>query len=146
MAIKGFFKPKNPSKYQGNLDRIIYRSSWELKVMRALDKDARVKCWQSERIAVPYIDPTKNQRDPPIRRYFPDFVVTYDDDNTFMYEVKPKRETRKPTTQNKRRLLKESIVYARNIAKWKAAKHYCDERGWHFRILTEDDLFRGKNL
>ena len=30
---KGFFKPKNPQKYNGNPTNIIYRSGWELKFM-----------------------------------------------------------------------------------------------------------------
>jgi len=142
MAIKGFFRPKNKNKYVGqNIKHIVWRSTWELKYMRYLDSSPDILQWSSEQVAIPYVSPL----DTYVHRYFPDFWIKKTE-GEYIIEIKPKRETRKPTTQNKRRLLKESIVYARNIAKWKAAKHYCDERGWHFRILTEDDLFRGKNL
>jgi hypothetical protein len=31
-----------------------------------------------------------------------------------------------------------------NSAKWAAAEDYCVDRGWKFRLLTEDNIF-GKN-
>jgi len=30
--------------------------------------------------------------------------------------------------------------YAKNQAKWKAAKEFCADRRWDFQILTEDNL------
>ena len=33
MRYKGKFKPKNPTKYKGDLKEIVYRSSWELKMI-----------------------------------------------------------------------------------------------------------------
>ena len=35
--VKGIFKPRNPQKYKGNPTNIIYRSSWELKMMSHFD-------------------------------------------------------------------------------------------------------------
>jgi len=29
-----------------------------------------------------------------------------------------------------------------NSAKWKAAEEYADNRGWKFKVLTEDTLLR----
>ena len=29
MTYKGKFKPKNPSKYKGDIKEIVYRSSWK---------------------------------------------------------------------------------------------------------------------
>jgi hypothetical protein len=31
-----------------------------------------------------------------------------------------------------------------NSAKWSAAEDYCENRGWRFRILTEDNIFGAK--
>ena len=39
MTYKGRFTPQNPKKYNGNSDNIIYRSSWELRVMKYLDEN-----------------------------------------------------------------------------------------------------------
>ena len=36
-TYKGFFKPKNPQKYNGDPTNIIYRSRWELKFMMYLE-------------------------------------------------------------------------------------------------------------
>jgi hypothetical protein len=37
-------------------------------------------------------------------------------------------------------LITETINYARNQAKWKAAKEFCDDRQLEFRIMTEKEL------
>jgi hypothetical protein len=33
---------------------------------------------------------------------------------------------------------------SRDKAKWEAAKRVSDAKGWEFKILTEDDLFKKK--
>jgi hypothetical protein len=68
---KGFFKPKNPDKYMGNPTNIIYRSSWELKLMIRLDEDPSIISWGSEEVVIPYRSPIDNR----IHRYFVDFIV-----------------------------------------------------------------------
>ena len=42
MTYQGRFKPKNPSKYMGDPTNIIYRSSWELRLMSYLDDHKNV--------------------------------------------------------------------------------------------------------
>ena len=37
MSYKGWFRPKNPIKYKGDAANIVYRSNWELRVMKHLD-------------------------------------------------------------------------------------------------------------
>ena len=44
----------------------------------------------------------------------------------------PKRKTKK--------WIQENYEYAKNQAKWKAAKEYCDDRMMEFKILTEEEL------
>ena len=50
MTYKGLFKPKNPSKYKGNINEIVYRSSWEKKMMIYCDTTKSVVEWGSEEI------------------------------------------------------------------------------------------------
>ena len=93
MAYKGLFIPKNPQKYRGDHTNIIYRSSWECKVMSWLDNNDNILSWASEELIVPYISPVDNRK----HRYFPDFIVkarTKDGTvKTMMLEVKPKYQT-----------------------------------------------------
>ena len=57
-------------------------------------------------------------------------------------EVKPKAQTKKPTKKGKHygKYLREARTYATNRAKWEAAEEYCLDRGYKFRIITEDHL------
>lgn len=147
MSYKGVFKPKNPHKYKGNVSKIIYRSSLELRFMNFLDKHPSVVSWQSEELWVPYRSP----KDKRIHRYFPDFIVEFrrKDGTTIteMIEVKPFRETLEPEikrTKGSNRVTRQSLralfIWGINSAKWKAAREYCINNDWHFRLLTEKNL------
>ena len=48
MPYKGRFLPKNYQKYRGDYNNIIYRSSWELRVMKYFDEHPHVIWWASE--------------------------------------------------------------------------------------------------
>ena len=142
MAYKGRFSPKNPKKYRGDPTNIIFRSLWELRVMKYLDENTNILEWASEEIAIPYISPVDNR----YHRYFPDFIVrakTPDGSTkTMMLEVKPKNQTIEPKVQSKRtkKYLTEVMTWGVNQAKWSAAKEYCLDRGWEFKLVTEDHL------
>ena len=71
MSYSGKFTPKNPQKYKGDPKNIIYRSSWEVKVMKYLDDHPDVIWWGSEELVIPYWSPVDNKK----HRYFPDFVA-----------------------------------------------------------------------
>ena len=135
-TLKGFFKAKNPKRYIGNPEMIVYRSSWEFRVMMQLDHGTNVVRWASEEFSIPYYDPTTNR----VRRYFPDFYVEYTNGKTFVFEVKPASQTKPSKSKNARRLLKENITYARNLAKWNSATTYCEDKGWTFKVITEKQL------
>ena len=45
MAYKGKFRPQNYKKYKGDPTKIIYRSGWELKFMKYLDRQPEVLLW-----------------------------------------------------------------------------------------------------
>lgn len=142
MAYSGLFKPRNPKKYIGDHTNIVYRSSWECKVMFWLDSNPDILSWGSEELIIPYKSPVDGRW----HRYFPDFIVKVRTKEgklkTMILEVKPKRQTMEP--EKKKRLTKQYInevtTWGVNQAKWKAAEEYCAERAWDFKLLTEDHL------
>ena len=107
MAYSGRFTPKNPQKYVGDPKNIIYRSSWEVKVMDWLDRNDDVISWQSEETIVPYKSPVDGKW----HRYFPDFLVKVKTKDgkfkTMMLEVKPKKQTLPP--EPRKRITKQYI-------------------------------------
>ena len=136
MSYKGRFKPQNSKKYKGDPSNIIYRSTWELRVMKYLDTQPKVEWWASEEMFVRYRSPI----DEKIHRYYPDFVVKTKE-KTFMLEVKPFHQAQKPKQKRKtKKFLQEAATYAVNQQKWRAADIFCQEHGWLFKIVTEKDL------
>lgn len=142
MTYKGKFRPRNPKKYKGDVDNIIFRSGWECRVMKFLDTNENVLEWSSEEVIVPYISPKDGRR----HRYFPDFLAKMLKEDgsirTVMIEVKPKKETKEPRKQSKvtQKYITEVVTWGVNQAKWKAAQEYCADRQWEFIIITEDHL------
>ena len=57
MAYSGKFVARNPKKYKGDPNNIIYRSLWELKLMKYLDSHTQIKNWASEEFCIPYRSP-----------------------------------------------------------------------------------------
>ena len=142
MAYSGLFRPKNPKKYVGDPNNIVYRSSWECRVMDWLDRNRDIISWASEELIVPYISPIDNR----VHRYFPDFLVKVRNKEgqlkTLMIEVKPKKQTQPPMQQRRitKQYITEVTTWGVNQAKWKAAEEYCLDRGWQFKIMTEEHL------
>lgn len=141
-TLTGLFKPKNPKKYRGNVKNIVYRSSWELKMMMSLDKDPNVIEWSSEEHTVSYKSPVDRKW----HRYFPDMIVTKIEPDksvqTYMIEIKPKKQTQPPKKSNKRTksYINEVNTWGVNQAKWTFAEEYCKKKGWKFVIMTEKEL------
>lgn len=138
MSTKGRFKPKNPQKYKGNPSNIIYRSSWELKLMSYLDTHEDVVQWSSEEFCIPYRSPVDER----VHRYFPDFWVKNNKGEVTVIEVKPAKQTVPPNQPKKvtQRYVQEVFEYGKNQAKWKAAREFCADRGWSFEVMTEKEL------
>ena len=142
MAYKGKYRPTNPKKYKGDPTNIIYRSLWERKFMCYCDLNDNILEWGSEEFFIPYRSPLDNR----VHRYFPDFYIKYIKSNgsicRSIIEVKPDKQTRhpkKPKRQTKGYLY-EVTQYVKNEAKWDAAKEFCKDRLWEFRIFTEKEL------
>jgi hypothetical protein len=142
MSYKGVYKPSNPKKYIGDPKNIIYRSLWERKFMVWCDLNENIIKWSSEEIWIPYISPLDNR----CHKYFPDFYIKYKDAEGIikesLIEVKPKRQVEGPKPQKRmtQKQMYELKEFAKNQAKWKAAKEFCEDRRWNFQILTEDNL------
>ena len=142
MSYKGKYYPSFPRKYKGDPTNIIYRSLWERKFMVYCDKNTKILEWGSEEIALPYISPHYSR----VHRYFPDFYIKVQENTgkikRYLIEVKPLKQTvkpKKPKRQTKG-YIREAFEYARNQAKWKAAKEYCADRMWEFKVITEKEL------
>ena len=143
MSYKGKYQPSFPKKYKGNPTNIVYRSLWERTFMKYCDTNENILEWFSEEIAVPYRSPIDNK----IHRYFPDFYIKVKESNgsikKYIIEIKPKKQTVEPIPQKRktRGYIYEVYEYAKNQAKWKAAEEWCADRGYEFKVLTEDNLF-----
>jgi hypothetical protein len=138
MFHKRIYKPIFPEKYAGDPTNIIMRSSWETMFAGWCDKNPSIVKWSSEETIVPYRCPTDDK----IHRYFVDFKITLSNGKTYLVEVKPAKQTVPPQFPGKRtqRYLTESLTFIKNQAKWEAAKNYCKDRGWEFKIITEHEL------
>jgi hypothetical protein len=142
MAYKGKYQPSNPKKYVGDPTNIIYRSLWERRFMRYCDNTQSIIEWGSEEMFVWYKSPIDNRP----HRYFPDFYIKVKEASgkikKYIIEIKPQRQTTPPPKPKRQTqgYIREAYEYARNQAKWSAAKEWCLDRGYEFRVFTEKEL------
>ena len=145
---KPTFNPRNPHKYLGDIDNIVYRSTWEHRAFVFCDNNANIIAWAAEEIIIPYMKPvfTRDGRvTTKLANYYPDLYVEYVDKQGVvvkeLIEIKPKKQTRASKAKKYATNLYENIQYAVNTAKWAAADQYCKARGIRFTKITEDSLF-----
>ncbi len=142
MSYKGRFKPVVPKKYKGDYTNIIYRSLWELKFMKYCDTNQNILEWGSEEFFITYKSPIDNR----YHRYYPDFYIKVKESTgqikKYVIEIKPKRQCIEPKPQKKKTkgYIHEVCEYVKNQAKWEAAEHFCKDRQWEFKVLTENEL------
>ena len=137
-SYKGLYKPTNPKKYVGNPNQIVYRSLLERRFMRYCDLNEDIIAWASEELPIRYYNPL----DKKFHRYFPDFIIKTVNNEKFIIEIKPHRQSTPPKTPKKKTksYMRENFEYIKNQAKWSAAKEYCDDNGMKFKIITEKEL------
>ena len=146
MSYKGKYQPSFPKKYKGDPTNIVYRSLWERKFMVYCDNNDRILEWGSEEIALPYRSPVDNK----VHRYFPDFYIKVKESNgeikKYLIEIKPLKQLSPPSKPKRqtKQYLYEVYEYAKNQAKWQAAKEFCEDRQWQFKVITEKELFDSK--
>jgi len=137
---QGTFSCKHPEKYQGTFP-ILYRSSWEAKIMAILDHNPNILSWGSESVVIPYQNPLTGR----VSRYFVDFNMTMRDKEgnlkKFLIEIKPHSQTIPPSqTKNTKSLQRRQAEYIKNQAKWQAATTFANTKGSQFVVLTEKHL------
>lgn len=141
-TYKGRYRIQNPKKYRGDINDVVYRSSWELKFMKWCDTNPSIMEWGSETVVIPYKSPVDNR----IHRYFVDFYIKVKNKSgeikKYLIEIKPEKFTKPPPIPQKKtkRFIEEVFTYGVNQSKWKYANEYCIDRGWEFLVLTERDL------
>jgi len=140
---QGVYEIQNWDKYMGTKNPT-YRSSWERDFFTWADRSPAVIEWGSEIIVVPYWCKVKQKK----RRYMVDILIKYKnrygDIKTEIVEIKPasqvcapKKGRKKPSTY-----LEEQLTWQVNVSKWEAATKYAEERGWRFRIMTENEMYK----
>ena len=134
--VQGQYKPLHPEKYVGTYP-IIFRSSWEFKVMQLFDNDPNISSWASETLKIPYQNPFTGK----YTVYVPDFVVTYVDakgnQKAEIIEVKPAKETFLEQAKSQR----AKAAVALNTYKWAAAQAFAKHHGMTFRVMNEGNIF-----
>lgn len=142
---QGYYEVKNKEKYCGTKTTIRYLSSYELKFFEWADRCPSVISWSAENTIVPYYNPIKQRQ----ARYIVDIYIKYKDKKGTIHEelveIKPIQQCKKPTKGRKSQKTYETemMTWIINEAKWKSAQQYAKERGWGFRIITENSIFRG---
>jgi len=145
---QGKYPLKNPEKYKGDPNDVVYRSSWELAFCHYLDNNPSITKWACEQPIITYKD-LRNK----VHRYYPDFYyekLTNDVNGIVkvIVEIKPKTELFPPTRpKNETAKALESYEYGvrthiKNKLKWSAAEEYATKRSMQFVIITEDHLIK----
>lgn len=132
----GKYQIINAEKYVGRKSPT-YRSSWEISFMQFCDNNPSVLQWASEPFMIPYRNPLTGKN----TVYIPDFMIVYIDANQQKHaeviEVKPLKET----TLESAKSVRDKAAVILNMAKWAAARAFCQNNGMKFRIVTEHDLY-----
>ena len=150
---QGVYILKNPIKYLGDPQKVVYRSSWEFAFCKFCDHSDNVKRWSAENIEISYqISNDVGQTE--VHRYYPDFYVEMikaNDKESYerlVIELKPLKETLPPVKPKKQTMkVLENYEYSlrtfkKNLHKWAYAKEWCERRHLKFVIITEDELRR----
>lgn len=130
--VSGDYSVYKPKKYFGPVP-IWYRSSYELRFMRIVEMNNKVKAWSSENLQIPYmmLENGINHR----HTYNIDFTVFLHDGRKYIVEVKP--ATQMPQKDGK----KMTPDQYKNKCKWAAAIAYAKKTGYTaFFVVTEKEL------
>lgn len=148
---QGVYKIQNPEKYVGDINNIIYRSSWELKFCRYCDLNPNIIKWISEPFPIEFWNPV----DKKTHKYHPDYYIKVKkNDGTeegWIIEIKPSSQYRlekKPTltgnlTEKKIRSYNHQMeTWIVNRAKFDAAMRYAKANGYKFGAIDENFIFK----
>jgi len=161
---QGYYKIKYPTKYVGNTNLIIYRSSWEHSFCKWCDYSPSVIRWSSEPIKIPYYDriskleeckkqglDPNNPKNWVIKNYNTDFWIEVDKGNgetrKMFIEIKPSNKLKKPVPpspnaplRDQRKFNREAKEYIINEAKFAAISAWAEKNNAKFYVFTEETL------
>ncbi len=109
--------PLFPAKYKSRKilkGYALCRSPIELEIFKDLDFNSEVITFTPEPFDIPYEYKGK------VHKYIPDILINYNNGNQKLIEIKTI----------------EDVVKPRNIAKYNAAKQFCNMKGFKFEIWT----------
>lgn len=147
---QGYYVLKNPSKYIGDPEKIIYRSSLERKFCIKADLSEKIVKWGSEIVSIPYMGVDNKQH-----TYHIDFYAEVKNDENptindkLLIEVKPHVETMRIIENNVPQAPKKKTPtslrnweyaikeFMKNKNKWVFADKYAKKRGMKFIVVTE---------
>lgn len=89
--------------------------------MQHLDADPTVASYEYEGLCIQYVSNLKSKR---LRKYYPDFLISYTDGSKLLVEIKPKKRVPQPRVQKK-------------LA---AAQVWCQEHQVALEVITEVEL------
>lgn len=138
MPYKGTFKITKPEKYNGDPNKVIFRSLWERNAFRWCEASDKVVRWNSEDVVIPYICETDKKP----HRYHIDLCIEWADGTTVLVEIKPASQTKPPKTPKRKtkNYIAECMAYAKNESKWKAANQFAKKHNVKFQVWTEATL------
>ncbi|MBI3239961.1 MAG: Tn7 transposase TnsA N-terminal domain-containing protein, partial [Flavobacteriia bacterium] len=105
-----------------NQKHIWFESSLEKDFALMLEYHPSVKVYIEQPITIEY------NLDDKTRVYTPDFLIHFNEDSVkpWLCEIKYRDDL--------------TINFSKYKARFKAAKRYCDEQGWEFKIISEFDI------
>ena len=95
-----------------------YQSSYELRFLELAEKNQGIVTFTRCNFGIPYFHEGSEHL------YIPDFIIIDCEGNKTIVEIKPKH----------------FLKYPANLAKFGAAKQFCQIKGFEFRVDTEDEL------
>ena len=99
---------------------VAFESTLERDYLYLLDFEPSVTTFEEQPLTITY------EHDGKVRRYTPDFLIR-EADREVLVECKPAAK----------------LEHNDNPLKFAAARIYCEERGWSFRVVTDMELRRG---
>jgi hypothetical protein len=164
---QGYYKNlANPDKYIGDVNLIIYRSSWEFSFIKWCDALPSILRWSSEPIKIPYLNKIakleeckkfglnpNNPKNWVVSNYHIDFWVEINKGGErpekWFIEIKPKDKLKKPTLLKENASIKEqkrfntlAKEYLINEAKWQAMADYAKKNNSKFYVFHEDIMIK----
>ena len=147
----GKFIPKNPEKYVGDINNIIYRSSWEGRFCQYCDINPNIIKWSSEPLEIRFWNPIDKKE----HSYFPDYYIKVKkingENEEWLIEIKPSiqyEKSKKPklsgniTDKKLENYNKDLETWIINRAKFDAAMKFADFNGYKFGVIQENFLFK----